>query len=317
MPNFCHYALPERTCMPRSSRFSRLASRGLLSLCAAAFLSCAKARAPLATASNDGAARPVPALACLRAAPPGRDTYARLRAVLGERALELPDDFHSPPLPHILEAEDAELGFAFVFRLHRDVDRDPMGLERTDRQRVEIKVYDRSAEELKGYEHTAFTYQFQFKLGSELPLSRRFTHVFQLKAAQSPDDDHPVLTFTATHARGRDVLQVRQSDSSEDTLLAEIDWSNVQGRWIDAVVGARFSDHGALRLKLTRRDGVELAALAKDDVDLWRGGGFVRPKWGLYRSLADKAALTNAEDSVRFANIAIGRGVGEAVACPD
>jgi hypothetical protein len=301
--------------MARSSRFFRLASRRVPPLVAAGFLGCAPARAPLADRSSEAEPRALAPLVCLRAAPPGGDTYARLRAALGERALELPDDFHSPPLPHILEAEDPELDHAFVFRLHRDVDRDPMGLERTDRQRVEIKVYDRSAEELKGYEHTAFTYHFQFRVGSELPLTRRFTHVFQLKAAQSPDDQHPVLTFTAAHARGRDVLQVRQSDSTEDTLLAEVDWSSVQGRWIDAVVGARYSDHGTLRLKLTRRDGVELASVTKEDVDLWRGGGFVRPKWGFYRSLADRALLTNAEDSVRFANIGIGRGLGHAVAC--
>lgn len=238
-----------------------------------------------------------------------------MRAVLGERALELPDDFHSPPVPHILEEEDAEVGHAFVFRLHRDVDRDPMGLERTDRQRVEIKVYDRSAEELKGYENTAFTYHWQFKLGAELQLTRRFIHVFQLKAAQSPDDQHPVLTITGERSRERDVLQVRQSDSTDDTVLAEADWGQVQGRWIDAVVEVRFSDHGSLRLRLTRLDGVPLVDVAKDDVDLWRGGGFVRPKWGFYRSLADVAAITNAEDSVRLANIAIARGHGDAVAC--
>ena len=43
----------------------------------------------------------------------------------------------------------------------------------------------------------------------------------------------------------------------------------------------------------------------REDIDLWRGGGFVRPKWGIYRSLADRPRLTNAEDTVRFAGIGI------------
>lgn len=43
-------------------------------------------------------------------------------------------------------------------------------------------------------------------------------------------------------------------------------------------------------------------------LDLWRGedlSHFVRPKWGIYRSIADADNLRPDEENVRFANFSI------------
>jgi len=205
---------------------------------------------------------------------------------------------------------DAEVGPAFVFHLHQAIDRDPVNLARTDRQRCEIKVYDHSPRELIGYEGTSFVYRFRFRVGSEVALTRRFLHVFQLKAAKSPDDSHPVLTITLATVGGRDTLQIRHAKSSDDDVLADVAWSEVANHWIDADVRVTYGDRGSLSVALDRSDGRRLLEVRRaGDIDVWRGGGFVRPKWGFYRSLADMKLPGAVEDSVRFANIAITRGL--------
>jgi hypothetical protein len=197
-----------------------------------------------------------------------------------------------------------------VFHLHPAIDRDPVNLQRTDRQRCEIKVYDHSPPELIGYDGTSFVYRFRFRVGSEVALTRRFLHVFQLKAAKSPDDQHPVLTITLATVRGRELLQIRHAESSEDDVLADVSWAEVKNHWIDAMVQVTYGDQGSLALALDRSDGRRLVDVRRTgDFDLWRGGGFVRPKWGFYRSLVDMKPGGAADDSVRFANLAITRGL--------
>jgi hypothetical protein len=243
---------------------------------------------------------------CLDAdGPGGVETYPLIESVLGSGSLELPDSFHQPAFAHVQEEDDPDVGPSFVFFMHRDVDRDPVNHDRTDRQRCELKVFDRSPEHLKGYENTAFSYTWRFKISGDVPVSRRFLHLFQLKAAKSPDDDHPVLTLTGALKSGAARLEIRHSASREDEVLAEAPWERATGVWLEASVRARYSDRGSLAVTIARTDGTPLIDFERDDIDLWRGGGFVRPKWGIYRSLADRGRLTNAEDTVRFAGIGI------------
>ena len=47
------------------------------------------------------------------------------------------------------------------------------------------------------------------------------------------------------------------------------------------------------------RDGAELLKYSNTDIDMWRAGTtFVRPKWGIYRSLKHADALR--DEAVRF-----------------
>jgi hypothetical protein len=248
--------------------------------------------------------------ACVHAdGPLGYSPYDLVTRAFGPAALELPDSFHSPKTPHLREENLAEVGSCFVFTLHRDVDRDPVNWDRTDRQRAEMKIYDASPEHLKGYEGTTFSYSWRFRIGSELPLTRRFSHFFQLKAAKSPDDQQPVITFTGARSSGMERFQIRHSASKDHTVLAELDWAEMEDHWIEARVQVVYLDAGSIRIELVRSDGRILLELERrGDLDLWRGGGFVRPKWGFYRSLAEAHELSRAEDSVRFASIGVTPG---------
>ena len=55
-------------------------------------------------------------------------------------------------------------------------------------------------------------------------------------------------------------------------------------------------------------DGAVIFTIDEQELDLWRGvdaSHFVRPKWGMYRSIPDWDNLRPDEETVRFANFSI------------
>ena len=62
--------------------------------------------------------------------------------------------------------------------LHFHVDR----CINSDRQRNEIKTYDKSPDNLLGVEGEEVVYKWKFKLDADMQLSSSFTHVHQLKS---------------------------------------------------------------------------------------------------------------------------------------
>ncbi|MCF2949459.1 hypothetical protein L0668_15170 [Paraglaciecola aquimarina] len=106
-----------------------------------------------------------PQLTSLQADGPnfGLSAYQLIREFGGKKSIESPvlyPDNH-PNIPHIYEETDDKVGHHFVFLLHRDIDKDRDKYIRfSDRQRNEIKAYDKSKEQLKGYEGETLTYRW-------------------------------------------------------------------------------------------------------------------------------------------------------------
>lgn len=240
----------------------------------------------------------------------GLDAYDLIRAFGGPDPIEAPDLYaiNHPAVRHIVEDSDATVGNHFVFKIHRDIDIDRDRIENDDRQRNEIKTYDKSEEALKGYENETFVYRWKFRINPAMEVSTRFTHLFQLKAVGG-DDSHPVLTITGNERSGEDGIEVRYSPLQQDTILERRDWSMVTGEWLEAYCRVTFAESGGLRLIVTRmRDGEVVFDIDEQALDLWRGtdaSHFVRPKWGIYRSILDRDNLRPDEETVRFANFSV------------
>ena len=239
----------------------------------------------------------------------GSSAYDLIIDVFKSNPIEAPDfyDGDHEEIEHIYEDTDDEVGNHFVFTAHRDLDGDKGRF--VDRQRNEIKVYNSSPDDLKGYENDYFEYRWKLKINAELTLSTKFTHFFQLKPVGG-DEQQPIVTLSAAVRSGNDTLQVRhspQSEPSETNYPAIEDFDLVRGEWLDVFVRAHYSDDGFIEVVVTRMsDGVKVIDLYESDIDMWRGeGSFVRPKWGLYRSVAEKDFLRADEEEVRFANIEI------------
>lgn len=238
----------------------------------------------------------------------GADTYDLIREFGGARCIESPDLYHvnHPEVSHIVEARDQTVGDHFVFKIHRDLDRDRDRLDITDRQRNEIKTYGPSEDAVKAFEGETLILRWRFKITEGFELSKRFSHFFQLKAVGG-NDSHPILTITGNEQSGADGYEIRHGE--EDTKLARVSRDKVDGKWLDAYVRATFSHVGSLRLIVvdtqTKDTIFDISAV---NIDMWRGTSeshFVRPKWGIYRSLADIDNLRQEEEIVRFADFEI------------
>ena len=243
--------------------------------------------------------------------PGGLDTYALIRGVLGPASLEVPDLYanNHPGIPHVREEVDPVVGNHFVFVLHRDDDRDRDTYPAiADRQRNEIKAYEGSAETLRAFEDETLRLTWRFQLNASMPVSKNFTHVFQLKGVGG-DEQQPLLTFTGAKKGGGDVFEIRYSPASgsADQVLAHVPWAAVRGQWVAATVQATFAQAGALSIRLADQSGGVLVDLQRTEIDLWREGSFIRPKWGIYRSLADATNLRPDEEIVRFHRFAISK----------
>ena len=240
----------------------------------------------------------------------GLDTYDLIRDFGGPNPIEAPDLYpiNHPDVRHIYEDADATVGNHFVFIIHRDIDIDRDRVENDDRQRNEIKTYSSSEEAVKGFENETFIYRWKFRINSEMEVSTRFSHFFQLKAVGGPDS-HPILTISGAERGGEDGIEVRYSPLQADTILQRTNWSTVTGEWLEAYCRVTYSESGDLRLIVTRmRDNAVIFDIDEGDLDLWRGedaSHFVRPKWGIYRSILDWENLRPDEESVRFANFSV------------
>jgi hypothetical protein len=143
-----------------------------------------------------------------------------------------------------------------------------------------------------------------------MTVSKNFTHLFQLKA-KGGDENQPIVTITGVKRNGADVIEVRHSATtgSIDTIYPGTNWAGIRNQWLVVFCRATFSDRGSLYLTVKKLDGTVLFEVNQTGIDMWRSCEFVRPKWGIYRSLKDKTNLRPDEETVRFANFSISKAL--------
>lgn len=241
------------------------------------------------------------------------DTYTLIDAALLERSgtvVETPDCKHTDFGPHITQVFDEQLN-RHVFAFHSHIRQDDDRCINTDRQRVEIKTYDRSPQEMLGYDGEYVTYSWNFKLDGGFLPPYSFCHIHQLKAVGG-DDSMPVITVSLRKSTPN-VLQLLQYDSMGRLLfLKEEPLSKFTGRWVHAESEVVYGHHGAYNMTL--RDYATNAVLlhySSNDIDFWRNdtttvASFIRPKWGVYRSVQE--AVLSRNETVLFDDFCIGKG---------
>jgi hypothetical protein len=267
----------------------------------------------------------------LNADGPG-NTYELINSVLAPsgNVIESPDlmpnGSHTAFGRHIAEVFDTDLNkYVFEFYAHLDsgttgiLDNDISTLS-TDRQRVEIKTYASSPNNLKGILGETVTYKWRFKVPVGFQPSANFTHIHQIKAVDG-DDDNPIFTLTARKGSPNkmQLIYVVDANGSND-YKSQINLSLFEGIWVDVVeivkVGTGTSGTYAITIKKVS-DGTVLMSYTNNSIQTIRTAAtdpvfpqvpnsFIRPKWGIYRSLLDVASLR--DDSIRFSDFSIAEG---------
>ncbi len=215
------------------------------------------------------------------------DTYELISGVLapGYFPLEVPDCSHPDFGRHIDEVWDSTLN-EYVFRFYMHVTPDNDRCINTDRQRNEIKVYDKSPDNLKAFQGDSMVFSWKFKLDSLFQPSYSFTHIHQLKAVGGTESKMPLITFTP-RLGNPSKLQIMYAKTSNQQPLTSASLSLFKGSWIKVIEKVRFAEHGSYEVQFFRLpDSTLIFHYQKKDIRMWRtNASFIRPKWGIYRSL--------------------------------
>lgn len=239
----------------------------------------------------------------------GLDAYQLIEKFAGPDSIEAPDLYHDnhPGLAHIYEASDTVVGDHFVFTMHKNMDKDRDVEKFNDRQRNEIKGYGGSDDILKAYKNEISTYSWKFKLNKDISVSKNFGHFFQLKAVDG-GPGAPILTLSGRNKNG-EWLEVIHRIHGKSNKIKVIPLKPLKGKWLQVNLFVDYSNHGQVELHITDIESKQsVLSLSLDDIDMLRGesgGDFVRPKWGIYRSLRSKEMLRDDEEQVFFADFKV------------
>lgn len=257
----------------------------------------------------------------LHADGPG-NTYELMNSVLapGATSMETPDQCASHPAfgRHIAEVWDAILNqYVFEFYIHvpttTTVTATTADNDRCisfDRQRVEIKTYEASPDSLKGTLGETVSYKWRFRLPVGFQPSPNFTHIHQVKAVGG-DDDSPLFTLTPRFSNSGNTLQLIyvKDSTSGTTTYTTAPLSNFLGVWVEVTERILIGTNGTYSVSITRvSDGATLLTYNNANIQTIRSSNtFIRPKWGIYRSLANPTYLR--DDSLKIASISIYEGL--------
>eukprot|EP00121_Abeoforma_whisleri_P009956 Awhi_evm1s9170 len=205
---------------------------------------------------------------------------------------------------HLTTVYDSELKKDVLqIVMHRDRDGDGASSSKSDRQRTEFKASQKSDRDILGYEDDELIYAWWFKVDENASPSNKFWHIFQLKW-YGHRDGTPMTTFGLKTFNGSPKFYY--TDFGDQTILGDMD--NFVGKWVQAFVQVKFSDNkkGSLFMDFKDIYGNRLIEkpVVKTKIDRFGSGDFIRPKFGIYRSLEGKGDLQN-EDYIWFSDISI------------
>jgi len=226
----------------------------------------------------------------LRADGNSANTYNLINSVLGGTAVEVPDCAH--PQQHITQRSDTELNIP-VFNFHSHVDFDNDRCINFDRMRTEIKTYGPSPAHMKCFNGERVSYSWDLRLNSQFQPSTAFTHIFQSKAVGG-DESMPFITITPRLRGSATYFQILHAgvDSVQYTIW-EGPLADFIGKWIHVTVEYTCANQGRFHIRIKRRDNDQpIMSYTNNNIQMWRTGNeFLRPKWGIYRSLNNRVNL--------------------------
>ncbi|WP_405562201.1 T9SS type A sorting domain-containing protein [Polaribacter sp. Asnod6-C07] len=233
------------------------------------------------------------------------NTYELINSVLAPNydVVEVPDCKHTTFGRHIDELFDADLN-KNVFRFFAHANEDDDRCKNDDRQRTEIKSYDKSPENLKAIEGEKVVYKWKMKIDANFQASPNFTHLHQLKSVGGDFSSIPMYTLTARKGTP-DQLELRQTSTDDQETLKKVDLSLIKGHWVEFTERIEFGTNSYYSIEIKRVDNQTIVfEYENNSIDNWQNGAeFVRPKWGIYRSLNNVQDLR--DEAVLFADFSI------------
>jgi hypothetical protein len=148
------------------------------------------------------------------------------------------------------------------------------------------------------------TYRWKFKIAVGYGPSSSFTHLHQIKPVGG-DDGNPLFTLTPRKGSPNKMELIHDNT----TKVAVVNLSLFEGAWVECteVIYVHPTD-GRYTMAVKRvSDGSTLLSYSSASIMTIRAdNSFIRPKWGIYRSLNTPSDLR--DEAVRFAGFSIEEG---------
>lgn len=224
------------------------------------------------------------------------NTYELINSVLapnGGDVVESAECVHPEFGRHITEVWDTSLNqYVFAFHIHVTPDNDRC--INFDRQRVEIKTYEASPANLKGVAGETVIYKWKFRVPVGYQPSSNFTHLHQIKAVGGDDSD-PLFVLTARKGTPNkmELNYYVDSDLSSEKLTS-VNLSLFEGNWVEVTERVKISNTGGTYSIIIKNISTGATVLSYSNNNLLTirtDNNFIRPKWGIYRSLLNSQAL--------------------------
>ena len=230
------------------------------------------------------------------------NTYELINSKLAPSytAVENPECIHPSFGRHIAEVFDTDLN-KYVFEFYSHVAEDNDRCISLDRERIEIKTYEASPDSLKGRYGNTLTVKWRFKIPTGFQPSSSFTHIHQIKAVNGDDAD-PLFTLTPRKGSPNKLELIHNNT----TKVATLNLSLFENIWVEATEIIKVDSlHGTYSMVIKRvSDNATVLSYSNNNLMTIRSDNdFIRPKWGIYRSLNNPTDLR--DETLRFAGFSV------------
>jgi hypothetical protein len=185
---------------------------------------------------------------------------------------------HHPDRKYVLVEGDH-----YRFNIWAD-DRDTTG--GGDRQRTESKGMVQGGTALKMHNGETWTISYEMFMPSTLHGTSKFTHIFQTKTPST--NAGPWVTLDLGRSGSKELLRARAYANSGSPDIASTDLAPLRDKWI--TIEWTFTPGTKGKAAFTVRNGTGSGAPvaaqgSMSNVNIPDQGDYVRPKWGIYRSV--------------------------------
>ncbi|KAA2258023.1 Tat pathway signal sequence domain protein [Solihabitans fulvus] len=159
----------------------------------------------------------------------------------------------------------------------------------SDRQRNEVKGMVTAGQQLTIGKGDTWRFTYSMYIPSTLRATTSFTHIMQMK--EPGLGSAPIVTLDLRRRGSASSLELVVNKTN--TVVGGTDLLPLQNKWISIDVSFRYDNAPNGTAHFIVNDGTRNVVDAqKSGVDTWLADR-VRPKWGIYRSINDKADLLN------------------------
>jgi hypothetical protein len=174
-------------------------------------------------------------------------------------------------------------GDHYRFNIWKD-DRDTTG--GGDRQRTESKGMVQNGIALKMKNGETWTISYDMHMPSSLHGTSKFTHIFQTKTPST--NGGPWVTIDLSRSGSTEIIQARAYANSGSPAIAKADLAPLRDKWITISLTLTPGPKGVASAIIRSAAGADAPIAAQGrltNVNIPDQGDYVRPKWGIYRSV--------------------------------